>query len=94
MHILVDYGNTKISQHALKMSVIRMLKLDSVWKKRRRSSYYFCVCSQDCFRAFLQPEMMTGSCKWKCPQCRVERDAEKKIDIWKLPHILLIGLNR
>ena len=92
MHILVDYGNTKISQHALKMSVIRMLKLDSVRKKR--SSYYFCVCSQDCFRAFLQPEMMTGSCKWKCPQCRVERDAEKKIDIWKLPHILLIGLNR
>ncbi|KAK7479103.1 hypothetical protein BaRGS_00029621 [Batillaria attramentaria] len=49
---------------------------------------------RDCFRAFLQPEMMTGSCKWKCPQCRVERDAEKKIDIWKLPHILLIGLNR
>ena len=52
------------------------------------------MCSQDCFRAFLQPERMTGSCKWKCPQCRVERDAEKKIDIWKLPHILLIGLNR
>ncbi|KAK7113963.1 ubiquitin carboxyl-terminal hydrolase 8-like isoform X2 [Littorina saxatilis] len=49
---------------------------------------------RDCFRAFLQPEMMTGSCKWKCPKCRVERDAEKKIDIWKLPHILLIGLNR
>ncbi|XP_076439323.1 ubiquitin carboxyl-terminal hydrolase 8-like [Babylonia areolata] len=49
---------------------------------------------RDCFRAFLQPEMMTGSCKWKCPQCKVERDAEKKIDIWKLPHILLIGLNR
>ncbi|KAL8615253.1 hypothetical protein ACOMHN_050294 [Nucella lapillus] len=49
---------------------------------------------KDCLKAFLQPEMMTGSCKWKCPQCRMERDAEKKIDIWKLPHILLIGLNR
>lgn len=49
---------------------------------------------KDCLRAFLQPEMMTGSCKWKCPRCQVERDAEKKIDIWKLPPILLIGLNR
>ncbi|XP_067653000.1 ubiquitin carboxyl-terminal hydrolase 8-like [Haliotis asinina] len=49
---------------------------------------------RDCIYKFLSPEMMTGSCKWKCPKCRVERDAVKKIDIWKLPPILLIGLNR
>ncbi|GFO37995.1 ubiquitin carboxyl-terminal hydrolase 8, partial [Plakobranchus ocellatus] len=49
---------------------------------------------QDCIRAFLKPEMMTGSSKWKCPRCKVERDSEKKIEIWKLPPILLVGLNR
>ncbi|XP_012937309.1 ubiquitin carboxyl-terminal hydrolase 8 [Aplysia californica] len=49
---------------------------------------------KECIREFLKPEMMTGSSKWKCPRCKVERDSEKKIDIWKLPPILLIGLNR
>ncbi|XP_059172661.1 ubiquitin carboxyl-terminal hydrolase 8-like [Physella acuta] len=49
---------------------------------------------KDCIKEFLNPELMTGSSKWKCPQCKVERDSKKKIDIWKLPPILLIGLNR
>ncbi|XP_055867216.1 ubiquitin carboxyl-terminal hydrolase 8-like isoform X1 [Biomphalaria glabrata] len=48
----------------------------------------------DCLKEFLKPEILTGSSKWKCPSCRVEREAEKKIDLWKLPPILLIGLNR
>ncbi|GFR96123.1 ubiquitin carboxyl-terminal hydrolase 8 [Elysia marginata] len=55
----------------------------------------FSKCSlQDCIRAFLKPEMMTGSSRWKCPRCKVERDSEKRIEIWKLPPILLVGLNR
>ena len=29
---LVDYGNTKITQHALKVSVFRVLKLDTIYK--------------------------------------------------------------
>ncbi|KAK3598059.1 hypothetical protein CHS0354_042432 [Potamilus streckersoni] len=49
---------------------------------------------QDCLRKFLQEEKMSGSSRWRCPQCKVERDSIKKIDIWKLPRILLIGLNR
>ncbi len=43
---------------------------------------------------FLQPEKMAGESKWKCPQCRQYRDAEKKIDIWKLPPVLIIHLKR
>ncbi|XP_041356247.1 ubiquitin carboxyl-terminal hydrolase 8-like [Gigantopelta aegis] len=48
----------------------------------------------DCIREFLKPERLTGDSKWRCPRCKVDRDATKKIDIWKLPPILLIGLNR
>ena len=33
---LVDYGNTKITQHALKAPVFKMLKLDTIYRKRRR----------------------------------------------------------
>ncbi|XP_060069367.1 ubiquitin carboxyl-terminal hydrolase 8-like [Ylistrum balloti] len=49
---------------------------------------------QDCLQEFVKAEKMTGSSRWKCPNCRVERDAEKKIDIWKLPPLLIIALNR
>lgn len=37
---------------------------------------------------------MVGECKWKCPRCNAYRDAKKKIDIWKLPHYLIIHLKR
>lgn len=37
---------------------------------------------------------MSGESKWKCPQCREYRDAEKKIDIWKLPPLLIVHLKR
>jgi ubiquitin carboxyl-terminal hydrolase 8 len=37
---------------------------------------------------------MTGKCQWNCPQCKVHRDAEKKIDIWKLPPLLIIHFKR
>lgn len=49
---------------------------------------------QDCLELFLKEERMTGDCQWKCPRCKRQRDAVKKMDIWKLPHILLIGLSR
>ncbi|CAG2252384.1 UBP5 [Mytilus edulis] len=49
---------------------------------------------KDCLRQFLKEEKMTGSSRWRCPRCKVDRDSVKKIDIWKLPRILLIGLNR
>lgn len=49
---------------------------------------------QDCLQEFVKAEKMTGSSRWKCPNCRMERDTEKKIDIWKLPPLLIIALNR
>ncbi|XP_048750145.2 ubiquitin carboxyl-terminal hydrolase 8-like isoform X2 [Ostrea edulis] len=48
----------------------------------------------DCLKLFLKEEKLTGSSRWRCPRCKVDRDAVKKIDIWRLPRILLIGLNR
>ncbi|XP_052267863.1 ubiquitin carboxyl-terminal hydrolase 8-like isoform X2 [Dreissena polymorpha] len=48
----------------------------------------------DCLRQFSAEEKMTGNSKWECPQCRTYRDAIMKLEIWKLPHILLIALNR
>ena len=37
---------------------------------------------------------MSGESQWKCPRCKELRDATKKIDIWKLPQLLIIHLKR
>ena len=37
---------------------------------------------------------MTGECKWKCPRCKQYREATKKIDIWRLPPLLIVHLKR
>ncbi|XP_029645889.1 ubiquitin carboxyl-terminal hydrolase 8 [Octopus sinensis] len=49
---------------------------------------------QDCLELFLKEEEMTGDSRWNCPQCKRQRDTVKKMDIWKLPPVLLIGLSR
>ncbi|GAB1605796.1 ubiquitin carboxyl-terminal hydrolase 8-like [Argonauta hians] len=49
---------------------------------------------QDCLELFLKEEEMTGDSRWNCPQCKRQRDTAKKMDIWKLPSVLLIGLSR
>ena len=37
---------------------------------------------------------MSGQSKWQCPKCNQLREASKKIDIWKLPQILIVHLKR
>ena len=37
----MDYGNTKTAKHAVKMSVFRMLKLDTI--RKRKSELRSCV---------------------------------------------------
>ncbi|XP_064595874.1 ubiquitin carboxyl-terminal hydrolase 8-like [Liolophura sinensis] len=49
---------------------------------------------QDCLREFLKEEKLSGSSMWDCPNCKVKREAVKKLDIWKLPHILIVHLKR
>ena len=49
---------------------------------------------QSCLDAFLKTEEMKGESKWKCPDCKQYRNALKKIDIWKLPPLLIVHLKR
>ncbi|XP_006814000.1 ubiquitin carboxyl-terminal hydrolase 8-like [Saccoglossus kowalevskii] len=48
----------------------------------------------DCVKNFTKLEKVGGADKWFCPKCKVHREANKRIEIWKLPHILLIHLKR
>lgn len=49
---------------------------------------------EDALNHFLKEEHLTGAERWRCPKCKAHVDAIKKIDVWKLPPVLVIHLKR
>ena len=49
---------------------------------------------EQCVQEFTKEETLEGEDKWKCPRCKAMQMAKKKIDIWKLPSILIVHLKR
>jgi uncharacterized UBP type Zn finger protein len=48
----------------------------------------------DCLQAFAKEEVLRKSEAWYCSKCQEHMEASKKIDLWKLPDILIIHLKR
>ncbi|KAI8098402.1 uncharacterized protein B0P05DRAFT_582735 [Gilbertella persicaria] len=49
---------------------------------------------QDCLDEFTSDERLTSEDSWYCPQCKKHQHASKKMDIWKLPEIMVVHLKR
>lgn len=49
---------------------------------------------QDCLRLFSKEERLTDNNKVFCRHCKAHRDSTKKLEIWKVPPILLVHLKR
>ncbi|XP_078097239.1 ubiquitin carboxyl-terminal hydrolase 8 isoform X2 [Mustelus asterias] len=49
---------------------------------------------QDCLKSFSKEEKLTDNNRFHCSNCKTHRDATKKLEIWKLPPILLVHLKR
>ncbi|EYE90947.1 putative ubiquitin C-terminal hydrolase [Aspergillus ruber CBS 135680] len=47
-----------------------------------------------CLRSYTQEEMLSGDEVWKCPYCKCERVATKKIIITRAPQILVVHFKR
>eukprot|EP00268_Persea_americana_P056126 TRINITY_DN6585_c0_g2_i2.p1 TRINITY_DN6585_c0_g2~~TRINITY_DN6585_c0_g2_i2.p1 ORF type:complete len:932 (+),score=131.36 TRINITY_DN6585_c0_g2_i2:337-3132(+) len=47
-----------------------------------------------CLEAFLKEEPLGLEDTWYCPACNQQRQATKKLDLWRLPDILVIHLKR
>ena len=52
------------------------------------------VTLDDCVEAFLQPERLDASDSWYCSECKTHVRAEKKLDLWRLPEVLVVHLKR
>ncbi|XP_058770669.1 ubiquitin carboxyl-terminal hydrolase 9-like [Vicia villosa] len=61
----------------------------SVKKTRQEAISLF-----SCLEAFLTEEPLGPDDMWYCPQCKEHRQATKKLDLWKLPEILVFHLKR
>ncbi|KAK3549361.1 hypothetical protein QTP70_034603 [Hemibagrus guttatus] len=49
---------------------------------------------QECLKLFSKEEKLTDNNKVFCPHCKAQREFTKKLEVWKVPPILLIHLKR
>ncbi|XP_068607231.1 ubiquitin carboxyl-terminal hydrolase 8 [Brachionichthys hirsutus] len=49
---------------------------------------------QECLRLFSKEEKLTDNNKVFCRHCKAHRDSTKKLEVWKVPPILLVHLKR
>ena len=47
-----------------------------------------------CFKAFSQEELLTGTDQWYCSKCKEHRDIHKKLELFKIPEILMVQIKR
>ncbi|KDQ06861.1 hypothetical protein BOTBODRAFT_60381 [Botryobasidium botryosum FD-172 SS1] len=57
-------------------------------KKKRGITIY------DCLEEFVKEERLGEDDLWYCPRCKKHQQATKKIEIWKVPDILVVHLKR
>lgn len=48
----------------------------------------------NCFKNFVKLEKLQENNEWFCPQCKTHQKANKKMEIYKAPHILIVHLKR
>lgn len=49
---------------------------------------------ESCLNGFIEEEKLSAHDSWYCPKCKQHQQANKKIDIWNTPKILIIHLKR
>jgi ubiquitin C-terminal hydrolase len=52
------------------------------------------VSLHECVQAFLQPEQLGEADSWYCSKCKQHVQADKKLDLWSLPEVLVVHLKR
>ncbi|XP_043692351.1 ubiquitin carboxyl-terminal hydrolase 5-like [Telopea speciosissima] len=90
--VFIDWSQEQLEKydtHYLE-NLPEVLKYGNVAKKTRTEplSLYTCL------EAFLREEPLVPEDMWYCPRCKERRQASKKLDLWRLPEMLVIHLKR
>ena len=85
--------NVDTSKLNLKLAVQNM-PLASKTLTRSKSSDGDRVTLDNCFKLFSTPDTLDEQNQWYCPHCKDFVCADKKLDIWNTPELLIIQLKR
>ena len=69
-------------------------ELDQTHLKDMHKKDKAAITLDSCFRAYSRNEKLTGTDQWYCNKCKEQRDIHKKLELYKLPKILIIQLKR
>ncbi|KAK7261145.1 hypothetical protein RIF29_27449 [Crotalaria pallida] len=91
LHVLVCWSEKQIKKYdTQRFSSLPEIFRSECFAKRPQES----VSLYKCLEAFLQEEPLGPEDMWYCPGCKEHRQASKKLDLWRLPEILVIHLKR
>ncbi|KAL3530293.1 hypothetical protein ACH5RR_009615 [Cinchona calisaya] len=91
LHVLVSWPDKMVGRHnkQLLYSLPEVFKSGYLTKRPQESVSLF-----KCLEAFLKEEPLGPEDMWYCPVCKRHCQASKKLDLWRLPEILVIHLKR
>ncbi|KAH9699388.1 ubiquitin carboxyl-terminal hydrolase 8 [Citrus sinensis] len=91
VHVLVCWSGKLIEQYDTRLlsSFPEIFKSGFLPKRPQES-----VSLYKCLEAFLTEEPLGPEDMWYCPGCKKHCQASKKLDLWRLPEILVIHLKR
>ncbi|KAL5830724.1 hypothetical protein ACOSQ3_016142 [Xanthoceras sorbifolium] len=91
LYVLVCWPEKQIEQYeTCLLSSLPEISKSGFLAKRSQES----VSLYKCLEAFLTEEPLGPEDMWYCPGCKKHRQASKKLDLWRLPEILVIHLKR
>eukprot|EP00249_Psilotum_nudum_P021021 c27938_g1_i1 orf=647-3565(+) len=92
IQITVDWSDKALKKYDVNQleALPEVYKLGFPAKKARQET----VSLYTCLEAFLKEEPLGPEDMWYCPCCKEHRQASKKLDLWRLPEILVVHLKR
>jgi ubiquitin carboxyl-terminal hydrolase 8 len=91
-------GNLFAGQHASRLACMTCgttsTTYEAFWSLSVEIPHDRAVDLRDCLRSYCSPERLSGDEVWRCPRCKVDREAMKKITITRAPDTLVVHLKR
>ncbi|CAO2178488.1 unnamed protein product [Urochloa humidicola] len=90
LHVIVHWHRDVLRQYNTSMlnNLPENNKLELISKGTEDAALHGCL------EAFLKEELLEPEDMWYCPLCGGNRQTMKKLDLWRLPEVIVIHLNR
>ncbi|XP_010917945.1 ubiquitin carboxyl-terminal hydrolase 8 isoform X2 [Elaeis guineensis] len=91
LHVLVCWQDKAMGRYNISLlNFLPEIHKSELFAERPQES----VSLYACLEAFLKEEPLGPDDMWYCPSCKKHQQASKKLDLWRLPEILVIHLKR